>query len=73
MCTILANPSPRVWWTKNGNVAHENNIYFRNDNRSLIIIGAQIKNEGSYSCFARSNLSSASQSLNLSLKGRIIS
>ncbi len=69
-CEILANPRAEIWWTKDGNESHLNNVRFENGNKTLVIKQAVLKNVGKYSCHASNNLSSTSQSLILNLKGK---
>lgn len=71
-CSILANPPPHVTWTKNGAVIDERNVHLQDDNKTIFIERARLKNIGKYSCNAQNNLSSASKSLILSLKGKEI-
>ena len=69
-CEILANPRAQIWWTKDGNKSHLSNVRSENDNKTLVITQAVLENVGEYSCHASNNLSSASQSSILNLKGK---
>jgi hypothetical protein len=69
VCEILANPAAHIWWTKDGNKSHHDNVRFQNDNKILVITRAEMKNIGNYSCHANNSLSPTSESLTLKLKG----
>ena len=68
MCEILANPTAQIWWTKDGNASHHSNVQFKNDNQTLVITKAELRNFGSYSCHASNILSSTSKKLTLNLR-----
>ena len=71
VCEILANPTAQIWWTKDGNESHHNNVEFKNNNKTLVITKAEMKNIGDYSCHAKNSLSYTNKSLTLNLKGKL--
>jgi hypothetical protein len=69
-CAVQGNPSPDVWWTKDGSYVHGYYIRFHDENRTLIIGSALPRDNGTYYCHARTNMSyvNASFALNLICK-----
>ncbi|CAB4018374.1 hemicentin-1, partial [Paramuricea clavata] len=55
-CEVQGNPSPNVWWTKNGSYIQGYNIEFQDNNRTLIITRAVSDDVGTYYCHARNNV-----------------
>ncbi|CAB4019199.1 neural cell adhesion molecule L1 isoform X5, partial [Paramuricea clavata] len=56
-CVVQGNPSPNVWWTKNGRYIQGYNIEFQDNNRTLIITRAASDDVGTYYCHARNKVS----------------
>jgi hypothetical protein len=56
-CVVQGNPSPNVWWTKNGSYIQGYNIEFQDNNRTLIITRAASDDVGTYYCHARNKVS----------------
>ena len=56
-----------VWWTKNGSYLDGANTYFKNDNRTLVIVNPQRRDNGIYYCHAKNRWSYVYRSFTLEL------
>jgi hypothetical protein len=64
-CEVQGSPSPHVWWSRN--VSHGSQIYFENENKTLVIDYARVGDIGTYYCHARNNFTYAKSSFELNL------
>ena len=66
-CGVQGYPSPNVWWTKDGSFLNGTNISFKNDNKTLVVMDPQPRDNGTYYCHARNILTYVNRSLTLNL------
>ena len=70
-CEVQGNPSPDVWWTKDGSYVHGYYIQFEDGNRTLHFRWTDIGDIGTYYCHARNNMSYVNASFALKLISKV--
>lgn len=72
-CTVLANPTPDVIWTKNDHIELQNNdkykIDFKNSMCTLEILATEVSDTGTYTVTASNDLGTASYSAKITVRG----
>ena len=66
-CDVEGYPPPDVWWTKNGRYLNGIRTYLNNDNRTLVLMDPQLRDNGIYYCHAKNRWSYANRSFTLEL------
>ena len=66
-CVVDGYFLTEVWWTKNDSYLNGINTYFKNDNRTLVIVNPQRRDNGIYYCHAKNRWSYANRSFRLEL------
>ncbi|XP_066917707.1 kalirin-like isoform X10 [Clytia hemisphaerica] len=72
-CTVLANPTPNVIWTKNDHIELQSGdkyqIDFKNSMCTLEILSTEVSDTGTYTVTASNNLGTASYSAKITVRG----
>ena len=66
-CAVYGYFPTEVWWTKNGSYLNGTNTYFKSENRTLVIVDPQLRDNGIYYCHAKNKWSYVNRSFTLEL------
>ena len=69
-CAVRGKPKPQIIWIYQGVVLSADDKYHMSENNSLIVKSITADDVGDYVCIARNNISSASKTFTLKIKGK---